>query len=182
MLLGMDNAATALDTINLDGDDGVHLIDALEGSFGVRFGDETSRWFTIGDVYDALLQRVPTSADAGLCATSMAFYRLRAALTGAGASRERVTPQTKVAGLTPLRPKTLRSRLSQELGVRELPNTMSWFGCLGATCVVLGFFALCGAAAVHRLWPGVFLLPSGSFCFAPTSAPMDRRRSATLRA
>ncbi|WP_184721917.1 hypothetical protein [Caulobacter sp.] len=47
------------DTIGLVGDgDDVDLLQAIEQSFQVRFGDETTRWSTIGDLHQALVARI----------------------------------------------------------------------------------------------------------------------------
>jgi hypothetical protein len=47
------------DTIGLLGDgDDVDLLQAIEQSFQVRFGDETATWNTVGDVHQTLIARI----------------------------------------------------------------------------------------------------------------------------
>jgi hypothetical protein len=119
MLAAMSEAhrRTDTDSIGLAGDgDDVDLIRAIEGSFQVQFGNDTVKWFTVGDIYDALLRRMPMSSTAGLCATSMAFYRIRAALARTAEVRGRAAPTTKLAGLTPLPPKRRPFVARSEMG------------------------------------------------------------------
>lgn len=153
---------TDTDTIGLAGDgDDVDLIRAIEGSFGVQFGNDPAKWFTVGDIYDALLTRIPMSSTAGLCATSMAFYRIRAALRCTAEVRGRVTPATKLAGLTPLPPKLLFAKLSQEMGVRTLPITLSWWGGVGVVALLSGVVGAFFVLQAHAIWPVLLLIPVG---------------------
>jgi len=153
---------TNADTLGLDSDgDDVDLIRAVEGSFGVFFGDETAKWFTVGDIYDALLPRVPSATTAGLCSTSMAFYRIRAALLRLTGSSVRVRPNTRLADLAPYPPKRLFSMLSQELGVRQPRLKLSWRGGLGVVALLLGVVSAVITIVIHPLWPLVTLIPAG---------------------
>ncbi len=153
---------TDIDTIGLAGDgDDVDLIRAIESSFGVQFANDPAKWLTVGDIYDALLTRIPTSSTARLCATSMAFYRIRAALMCTAEVRGRVAPATKLAGLTALPPKLLFAKLSQEMGVSTLPITLSWWGGAGVAAVLSGIVGAFFALQVHAVWPVLLLMPVG---------------------
>ena len=151
-----------VETLALDGDgDDVDLIRAIERSFGVAFGNETSKWFTAGDIYESLLGKVPSGETAGLCATSMAFYRVRAVLDRLTGNAYRLKPSTRLAGLTPYPPKRLFSMLSRDLGVRPPQPQMSWRGGLGYAAQILGFGFAVAAAFNPGMWPLVFLIPAG---------------------
>jgi len=147
------------DTLGLDSDgDDVELICAIEGSFGVNFGDKTRKWFTVGDIYDALLAEMPSPSSQRLCATSMAFYQLRRIIEPIARTDDRVRPTTKLAGLTTLGPKKLFLRLSQELGVRQQHPAWSWRGWLGLLSVVAGVGVL---ATVQSLLPSASTIVFG---------------------
>jgi hypothetical protein len=152
-----------VDTIGLVGDgDEIHLLYAIEDSFRVNFGEATAKFSTVGDIYEALLARVPTSLTPGLCATSMAFYRVRSALTRIADVQGRVTPSTKLAGLSSMAPNQLLALLSQELGVNRLPQTPSWRGCLGMVVFLAGVIGGLSMAFGHpALWPALLLIPAG---------------------
>lgn len=63
-----------------DGDD-EDIVLALERAFSVELGPDASRCETVGDLYEAILHQVAASDTPGKCASSMAFYRVRAALS-----------------------------------------------------------------------------------------------------
>ncbi|MBI2251096.1 MAG: hypothetical protein HYU61_15330 [Brevundimonas diminuta] len=179
MLTGMSEAhrRTHTDSIGLAGDgDDVDLIRAIESSFQVQFGNDTAKWFTVGDIYEALLTRIPVSSTAGLCATSMAFYRIRAELVRTNEATGRVEPASKLAGLTSLPPKQLYSRLSRELGVGALPITLSWWGTFGLVALLFGLVGGLFVFKVHAFWPVLLLLPAG---VAMTSTDVGTYRSTT---
>ena len=180
MFAAMSEACRRTDanSIGLAGDgDDIDLIQAIEGSFQVQFGNDTVKWFTVGDIYDALLTRIPLSSTSGLCATSMAFYRIKAALARIGEVRGRVAPATKLAGLTSLPPKQLFSRLSAELGVGALPTALSWWGSLGVIALLAGLVGGLFVLKFHSIWPVLLLIPTG---IAMTSTDVGAYRSTTV--
>ncbi|MCC7266510.1 MAG: hypothetical protein IT546_04120 [Caulobacteraceae bacterium] len=147
------------ETIGLVGDgDDEELLEAIERSFQVRFGEKTAGWFTVGDIYRDLLEQVPRSSAAGLCATSLAFYRVRAVLADMAVTRGRITPSTKLAGLTRSSPKRLYAKLSRELGVGKMPLTLSWRGGLG---IVMALAGMVLSPVVQAIWPLLLLTPAG---------------------
>jgi hypothetical protein len=153
---------TELTTIGLAGDlDDVELIEVIESSFGIDFGDSTVEWYTVGDIHDALLSRFPVRS-ARPCATAMAFYRIRASLRRMSGIEKRISPSTKLAALTDTPPKRLFIQLSEELGVANLPAPMSWRGDAGAIALMLGLPGVFLVAAFfHSLWPALLLIPLG---------------------
>lgn len=150
------------DTIGLVGDgDDADLLDAIEGSFQIHFGEAATKCFTVGDIYEALLDLVPTSSVPGLCATSMAFYRIRSALRRVADVDGPVTPSARLSGLTSLSPKQLYALLAHELGVVRLPQMLSARGCLGIVVLLAGAVGGLLAVAMPVLWPALLLVPVG---------------------
>jgi hypothetical protein len=150
------------DTIGLVGDgDDTDLLKAIEGSFQVSFGEAAIKCFTVGDIYETLLHLVPTSSAPGLCATSMAFYRVRSSLRQVADISDPITPSTRLAGVTSLPPKRLYALLAQELGVTRLPQTLSARGCVGIVVLLAGAVGGLLAFALPVLWPALLLIPVG---------------------
>lgn len=160
----MANASLAagIDTLGLVGDgDDLDLLAAIEDSFNVEFGDAPAGWETVGDLHEALLDRVAPTSAAGLCATSMAFYSLRRALAPIATSSDPITPRSRLADLVLLPPKRLHARLHRELGVSLPPITLSGLGCAGLACMAAGVLAIFVLMAVPSAWPALALLPLG---------------------
>lgn len=60
--------------------DTVELVIEVEESFGISIGDEDAPGIvTVGDLFEYVLERVGSRPT--LCLTSLAFYRLRRAIT-----------------------------------------------------------------------------------------------------
>jgi hypothetical protein len=155
-------ATAKADNIGLVGDgDDTDLLEAIEGSFQVNFGEAATQCFTVGDVYETLLDLVPTSSAPGLCATSMAFYRVRSTLKQVAGVNVPIMPSTRLSGLTSLPPKRLYALLAQELGVALLPQTLSARGCLGIAVLLAGTLGALMAFAQPVLWPALLLVPIG---------------------
>ena len=164
-------------SLGLGGDDDVDFIRAIEGSFGVRFGDETIGWFTVDDIYKALLASMPEEGSSGLCSTSMAFYRLRAALARRNLVQGRVGPATKLAGLVSMPPRELFALISEDLGVAPLSPALSWWGSIGVLLSVIGFCSIFFILSHHALWPLLLLMLLGA---AMTSTDVGAYRSTTM--
>jgi hypothetical protein len=155
-------ARAKADTIGLVGDgDDADLLEAIEGSFQVSVGDAATTWFTVGDIYETLLELVPTSSVPGLCATSMAFYRVRSTLKRVADVDGPMTPSTRLSGLTSLPPRRLYALLAQELGVARLPEMLSARGCLGIVMLLAGVVGGVLTFALPVLWPALLLIPVG---------------------
>ena len=152
---------TTVDTIRfVDGDD-TDLIEDIEQSFGVAFGDEPANWSTVGDIYNAIIERISPAEEAGKCATSMAFYRTRAALQRITGTTRQLKPSTRLADFVSISQSRLFKQLSAELGVRRPPPTMSWWGLIGAAVCLFGVFGVFSSIAAHRMFPVMILLPMG---------------------
>ena len=151
-----------METLGLVGDgDDVDLLRSVESSFDVQFGDEVAAWRTVGDVYEALLVHLDTSTERGLCATSMAFYRLRAVLVGHGAEPSLIQPSARLAELAPHGPRRLFAQVGNAMSVSGPPITMSWWGCGGALLTLLGLVAGLRAFSGVLPWPWILLVPAG---------------------
>jgi len=139
----------ALDLVG-DGDE-IDLLLAVEEAFGVRFGEETRDWTTVGDLYWALARRVGTD-EAGLCATSMAFYALRGGLERSAGAKPRARPADRLAALTRLPPRRLYALLTRDLDLR-LPSAPSgWMGVLGACMCIAAALGVVVALFQPALW------------------------------
>ncbi|MBO9543397.1 hypothetical protein [Caulobacter sp.] len=150
------------DALGLAGDgDDLDLITTIEDSFGLRFGDETAQWTTVGELHEALVGQIAPTAAAGRCATSMAFYRLRAALTRLATPASPITPRTRLEGLARITPNRLLAALRRELGVDMPSASLSARGEVGLLLLLAGLAAVPLAIAVHPLWPSLALLPVG---------------------
>jgi hypothetical protein len=157
---------TTVETIRfVDGDD-LDLIRDIEQSFGVAFGDEPANWSTVGDVYNALVERIPPVEEAGKCATSMAFYRTRTALQRITGTTDLLKPSTRLADFVSISQRRLFQQLSAELGVRKPRLAMSWWGLIGAFGCLFGVFGVFSSIAAHWIFPVVILLPMGALMIA----------------
>ena len=156
----------AVDTLGLVGDgDDQDLIQAIEKSFDVRFGEATTTWATVGDIHQAIVERLEPSAAPGRCATAMAFYDLRRALAPLWSSTARITPGARLSDSIRQRPREVFKALQRDLGVLAPPIQLSGVGALGMLMILGGFLAVVIAFAQSVLWPVlwpiVLLLPLG---------------------
>lgn len=155
-------ARAKADTIGLLGDgDDTDLLEAIENSFQVNFGEAATKCFTVGDIYETLLDLVPTSSVPGLCATSMAFYRVKAVLKRVANVDGPIAPSTGLSGLTSLPPKRLYALLAQELGIARPAQMLSARGCIGIAVLLAGAVGGLMAFALPVLWPALLLVPVG---------------------
>ncbi|PTS90949.1 hypothetical protein DBR21_02685 [Caulobacter sp. HMWF009] len=153
---------TKADTVGLVGDgDDIDLLEAIESSFQVEFGEAAAKCFTVGDLYETLLGLVPTSSVPCLCATSMAFYRIRSTLCRVTDHDAPIKPSTRLSDLTTLSPKRLNARLEQEHGLARLPLRLSVQGGLGLAVLLSGVVGGVMAVALPLLWPILLLIPIG---------------------
>ncbi|MFA7264282.1 MAG: hypothetical protein WC068_14790 [Caulobacter sp.] len=159
--MGRSERKSQPNTLGLAGDgDDIDLILTIEGSFGVHFGDETAKWWTVGDIHQALLDRVPVAATPGLCSTSMAFYRIRAVLAEFSRSPSPVRPSTRLSEFR-IAPKALSARLMRELGIRQPAFPLFWWGVIGCVALLLGIASPLLILAVRAAWPALLLIPAG---------------------
>jgi hypothetical protein len=169
--------STKAPTLGLEDYDDVDLIRAIEGSFAVRFGEKTMGWITVGDIYDALLATMTTNGEAGLCPTSMAFYRLRAALVVREGTSERLRPTTDLSQVTQQPPTRFVTKLCRGLRLAPPLKFMSWRGVSGMCLTLIGSPTLFLFLHDHSLWPLLLLAPVG---IAITSTDPGVCRSTTI--
>jgi len=155
-------AKTKPDTVGLLGDgDDIELLEAIESSFQIEFGEAAAKCFTVGDLYETLLGLVPTSSVPGLCATSMAFYRVRSTLCRVAVQDGPIKPSTRLSGLTTLSPRRLNARLEQDHGLARLPLRLSVLGGIGLAMLLSGVVGGVMVVALPLLWPILLLIPIG---------------------
>lgn len=161
--------AASVKSLRLADDDDHFLFSAIVDSFGVSF-PRMVPWETLGEVHEALLARLPVSAQPGACATSMAFWRLRRVLDGTAPQGARLTPATPLkAVVNGEPPRRFFARLKCETGLELGRAGMGWTGCLGVTCMILG--TITGMTVHSQLvgWGsvaggvGMMLLDQGSY-------------------
>ena len=142
-----------------DGDDADVLL-AVEKSFGVTFARPVP-WVTVGDVYDAILEQVPTSDAPGEAAATVAFDRLHLALRVVLHTDQPIEPETRLRDLTRRSTKRVLKALSLEMGVPVTGLAASWIGVLGVLCLLIGTLGGLAAVVWHNLWPIIALFPLG---------------------
>ena len=127
--------------LRLEGDDELDLQEALEHAFGFTLAkDDEGSCRTVGDVHALVLRNIDADKSGDLCATSMAFYRLRTALMRSR-RRSDLRPATPLRLLVGKRPGIFLQRLERSTGL-HMPY--GWGGAFTAG----GFFALAAAVAV----------------------------------
>lgn len=136
-------------TLGLIDDDPYYLALDVQEVFGVTF--DATRPFradTMGDLLDDLRSRVAT-ATSGPCLTSMAFYRLRAAIRTSFSELE-IKPGFALAALKLRRPRTFRRQLEQRSGLRMPSLEVGWLFSIG----LLALLAAIPLAVISGGHPG----------------------------
>lgn len=157
-------------TLNWAGDgDDLDAVRSLEAVFEISFSNaELSALNTVGDLHDLILQKLPRANKAEKCASAMAFYRLRRALT-ARQSNIRIAPATELKVFQEPYTKEFFSRLEQQTGLKLGGPAHTWIGSMGDACLLLPLMAILPLLAcslfVHfspYLWASLaLLLPLG---------------------
>lgn len=140
-------------TLDLDEELGdVELIESLEATFDLTFArDEFLHAYTVGEMFDHLLTRIDTAGAGEKCASAMAFYRLRRALS-AIAPDTAMTPRTELTGLAGLTVKKLFIRLGQATGLKTPSPVLTPLGTIGLIAIFGAFLAACVLAAAAPRW------------------------------
>ncbi len=160
--MAQSEARAKADTIGLIGDgDDTDLLEAIVNTFQVNFGEAATKCFTVGDIYETLLDLAPTSSVPGLCAASMAFYRVKAVLKRVADVDGPIAPSTGLSGLTSLPPTRLYALLAQELGIARPARMLSARGCMGIAVLLTGAVGGLMAFALPVLWPALLLITVG---------------------
>lgn len=145
-----------------DGSDDLEMIEDVEEAFGFRLSDcDLNHCRTVGDLFELVEARLPTSGLEGSCATAMAFYRLRRAIQPRIGIALR--PGTSISVLSTIRVGELHRIIKEECGLRPPVQYISFWGCV----TLLAIFALPVAALVLGLsgWiPVLFALLAMSVC------------------
>ena len=118
---------------------------AVGGLFQVDFSDpEVEQIITVGDLYTLLLQKFPPNEDNRKCATVMAFYRLRRALSDKRPRKE-LLPSFDLTTLKGLSAKELFKDLEQATGLTlprcgktRIGSGANAVGCIGSVIFILG--------------------------------------------
>lgn len=156
----MQEYARIIYDIDLD-DDFIDVIIALEESLGIKFPDEAfAHIHTLGELHDLIYQEAEKLNRGGnKCATSMSFYRLKAAINRAGSPRK-LSPSMPLRTLTDLNYRAV-TRWLGDWSAPRLP--ISAFGCQMTVVLVLlinvpVFLAFGGWAFLTGLLSAIFLL------------------------
>lgn len=106
-------------TLDLDDEWGpVDIVIALETAFALKFEDEEVRPITtVGQMYDLLLHKIALPQAGRKCATAMAFYRLRRALTDLRCG-ELLSPESELSFLEQGRTKRNWQALEKALDLK----------------------------------------------------------------
>jgi len=144
-------------TLGLDDDlDSVELLRGISVVFDLQFSnDEIRPLFVVGDIFSLLVGRFPDRPDGpNLCATAMAFYRLRRALREID-NDFKLTPEVRLNEMSYQSAKRYFKLISAHSGLR-LPRTdPSLYSKIGQSLVLIGalgtFGILLGGAPVFPI-------------------------------
>jgi len=162
-----DEAPMAVHSLELVDDAASQALSDLERSLGFRFhADALTTCRTVGDLFRAVARELAgTGGEA--CASALAFYRLRRALTPY-AGGERLRPSSVLAAFVQIPPRRLFKRIEAETRLHLPPPTNSW---LGHAAFAIATLAFLGMIPVHLLYPGwtlftILLMPVSIWTFA----------------
>ncbi|WP_439600636.1 hypothetical protein [Devosia sp.] len=155
--------AKTIDALELDGGDALDLIRSLEEDLGISLSPDGS-WTadTMGELHAVLVDRVSReAAPGGKCASQMAFYRLRRAL-----SADSAAPISSIRPSTPIEPfcrgnlRSLFGRLEQQTGLSMPRLDSDRFGDLAAMAFALSILTTVIAVAFQSIFPVGFIAMS----------------------
>ncbi len=111
-------------TLGLDDDlDTVELVQNVEEAFGIEITNvEGEHIYTVGELYDLLLSKIPANETDRKCASATTFYRLRRGLRKLG-FHTILNPSTDLHFLETGRVRAKFKELEREAGVRLPPVT-----------------------------------------------------------
>lgn len=119
-----------------DGLDSVELLQDIEADFNIKFeDDEAIAMETVGDLFDAILAKVPPTAT-GKCASAMAFYRLRQVLGDAN-----LKPSSDLTYLNAPGAKAALADLQAKTGLNLPGVRYARLGNIGCTTAMVGGLA-----------------------------------------
>ncbi|HLZ67801.1 MAG TPA: acyl carrier protein [Aliidongia sp.] len=153
-------------SLELDDEDASDAIVRLERSLGFRFADgELDDCRTVGDLFRIVSKRLD-GLGGEACATAMAFYRLRRALSPY-AGGETLRPSHVLSELITIPPKQLFRQVERETGLQMPPLASGW---VGVAAFATAAMALLGILPVHVFYPGwtlylILLIPAATWLF-----------------
>lgn len=158
-----------------DGED-VEFIEGLEAILSVSFPEEElAKVITMADLHDLVIRTLPANATAaGLCASQMAFYRIRRAMM-AKWPRASIRPDVELSQFSGSNPGTLFAELRKASGL-TLPHLPSgfWGSIAGSLVGVSAIILIWSIAFQHNLLvvaSGAFALVLFLACVAPKRLP-----------
>lgn len=140
-------ASDSDDTLDLDPEwGGEDLAETIETAFDFKITpEEAAQLNTLGDVHALILRHV--RAQPGRCATSMAFYRLRKALS----PDKKLSPNTSLTPFVGSSAKVFRRRLEDETGLNLPPMAGGWLAVAGFAVLFVAVLFLIGGA-IGQWW------------------------------
>lgn len=144
--------STNPNTLGLDDEmDDVEILEELERAFDVKFTDEDARpIFQVGQLYDVLQAKLgPATGEK--CASAMAFYRLRRAISQHNPTVS-VSPATQLTDICLRNPKSAFRKLEEQSGLKVPELLTGPRGVAGILLVAVALSAfLFGHLLLHRL-------------------------------
>lgn len=110
----------ALETVRIDDDTFTDTLDLIERSFAVRLPRDLRHIDTAGALFDEVTRLRPPSGTGERCDSAMVFYLLRR-IFAAVRPGERIAPDARLAEISELSPKGLRTFLAAQTGLTMPP-------------------------------------------------------------
>lgn len=132
-------------TLGLDDDlDSVELVRDLEKAFEIKIAnDEAERLLTVGQLYDLLLNKIPTDDAQHKCASAMTFYRMRSAIRNLGPANHLV-PASQINFLEVVGLRSSFKKIERVSGLRLPRPAMTYIGGTGCLFMLTAFVAAFG--------------------------------------
>jgi len=111
-------------------------------TFDIKITDkEAEGIYSVGEMCDLLLHKIAADHANRKCASAMAFYRLRRAISELRVS-EKLTPSTPLGFLERGRTKSNFRSLEKQTGLRLPQPAMTWIGSIGALAALFPILAI----------------------------------------
>jgi len=161
-------------SLGIDDEDSVDVVRDLESSFDIQISDsEAAACRTLGDIYDLLVMKFSESDVGGQsCASAMAFYRLRSALT-AHSSEAKLRPSTPLATISTVSVRRLFKQIHMQTGLKLPSKAYSWMGWIGASSALLGIVGVIPISILFGWWA---IVPVVCIASAFVLLPLDPGR------
>jgi hypothetical protein len=151
-------------TLGIDDEDAVDIVRDIERSFDIIISNsEAAACWTLGDIFDLVLQRFSDSGRGGhTCASAMAFYRLRRAFASI-APTVKLKPSTQLTDVAKMSVKRLFEEIETHTALKLPRKATSPVGWIGAVGIIGGLLAtvpvgiIGGGSALLVLGAAVFI-------------------------